>query len=136
MILDVEDQPEFFDLTRELCRFASGGVIAEDNDEGFNIAMLGACSLAVDAQDVNLFNALALRRLVETAGFEVLIGHTPGSLDAEFVGKAALKGEVRLDPFLHPALVEEWERLGWPYQMFLAEQGLSSHMWLAAWRDA
>jgi hypothetical protein len=33
-------------------------------------------------------------------------------------------------------LVEEWERLGWPFQMFLAEQGLSSHMWLAARRDA
>ena len=50
--------------------------------------------------------------------------------------EAALKGEVRLDPFLNRVLVEEWERLGLPFQMFLAEQGLSSHMWLAARRHA
>ena len=24
------------------------------------------------------------------------------------------------------------KHLGWPFQMFLAENGLSSHMWLAA----
>ena len=59
---------------------------------------------------------------------------TPGRLDAEFVREAALKGDVRLDPFLHRVLVEEWERLGWPFQTFLAEQGLSSHMWLVARR--
>jgi aminopeptidase-like protein len=34
MILDLEDQPEFLDLTRELCRFASG-VVADDNEALF-----------------------------------------------------------------------------------------------------
>jgi hypothetical protein len=104
----------------------------DDNDEGINITMLGASSLAVDAKDANLFNAVSLSRLAETAGFEVPIAHTPGRLEAEFVPKAALEGEVRLDPFLHRVLVDEWERLGWPYQMLFADQGLSSHMWLAA----
>src|SRR5580704_3289519 len=117
---------------------APGGlmVLSCPNGEGFDVAMLRAGSLAVDAEHVNLFNPVSLRRLVEAAGFEVLTVHTPGRLDAEFVREAALKGEVRLDPFLHRVLVEEWERLGWPFQMFLAEQGLSSHMWLAARRDA
>ena len=116
---------------------APGGlmVLSCPNGEGFDIAMLGAGSLAVDAEHVNLFNPASLRRLVKAAGFEVLTVQTPGRLDAEFVREAALKGEVRLDPFLHRVLVEEWERLGWPFQMFLAEQRLSSHMWLAARRD-
>jgi 2-polyprenyl-6-hydroxyphenyl methylase/3-demethylubiquinone-9 3-methyltransferase len=117
---------------------APGGVMVLScpNGDGFDIAMLGGGSLAVDAEHVNLFNPVSLRGLVEAAGFEVLIVHTPGRLDAEFVREAALKGEVRLDPFLHRVLVEEWERLGWPFQMFLAEQGLSSHMWLVARRHA
>ena len=58
---------------------------------------------------------------------KVLTVHTPGRLDAEFVDEAALKGEVRLDPFLHRMLPEERERLGWPFQLLLAEQGLSHH---------
>ena len=117
---------------------APGGlmVLSCPNGEGFDIAALGAGSLAVDAEHVNLFNPSSLRRLVESVGFEVLIVHTPGRLDAEFVREAALRGEVKLDPFLQRVLVTEWERLGWPFQMFLAEHGLSSHMWLAARRKA
>ena len=34
MILDLDDTPEFIDLTRELCRFATG-VVADDNDALF-----------------------------------------------------------------------------------------------------
>ena len=113
---------------------APGGllVLSCPNGEGFDIATLGARSIAVDAEHVNLFNPNSLRRLVESAGFEVLIVHTPGRLDAELVREAALKYEIRLDPFLQRVLIDEWERLGWPFQMFLAEHGLSSHMWMAA----
>jgi len=115
---------------------ASGGllVLSCPNGEGFDIATLGARSLAIDPEHINLFNPDSLRRLVESVGFEVLIVHTPGRLDAEFVRDAALRGEVRLDAFLQRVLVTEWERLGWPFQMFLAEHGLSSHMWMAARR--
>jgi SAM-dependent methyltransferase len=117
---------------------APGGlmVLSCPNGEGFDIAMLGARSLAVDAEHVNLFNPDSLSRLVESSGFEVLTVHTPGRLDAEFVREAALKREIRLDSFLERVLVLEWERLGWPFQLFLAEHGLSSHMWLAARRLA
>ena len=64
----------------------------------------------------------------------MLTVHTPGRLDAEFVGEAALNGEVRLEPDLNCVLAEEWERLGLPFQMFLAEQGLSFQLRLAARR--
>jgi SAM-dependent methyltransferase len=115
---------------------APGGllIISCPNGEGFDIATLGTRSLAIDSEHINLFNPDSLRRLVESAGFEVLIVHTPGRLDAEFVRDAALRGEVQLDPFLQRVLVTEWERLGWPFQRFLAEHGLSSHMWMAARR--
>jgi len=88
--------------------------------------------LAVDAEHVNLFNPQSLTSLLENVGFEVLHAHTPGRLDAEFVHDAAIRGEISLDPFLQRVLVDEWETMGWPFQGFLAENGLSSHMWVVA----
>lgn len=109
-------------------------VLSCPNGQGFDIQMLGAKALAVDAEHVNLFNPGSLGRLLERHGFEVLESATPGRLDAEFVREAALKNEVRLDTFLQRVLVDEWDRLGWPFQQFLAAQSLSSHMWIAARR--
>jgi len=117
---------------------APGGllIVSCPNGLGFDIAMLGAGALAVDAEHVNLFNPISLRRLLQDCGFEILKVHTPGRLDAEFVHEAALKGEIMLDPFLQRVLVDEWDEHGWPFQQFIAQQGLSSHMWLAARRPA
>jgi 2-polyprenyl-3-methyl-5-hydroxy-6-metoxy-1,4-benzoquinol methylase len=111
-------------------------VLSCPNGEGFDIATLGARALAVDAEHVNLFNPASLERLVASSGFEVLEVTTPGRLDAEFVRDAALRGEIDLtrDGFLKRVLLDEWDRLGWPFQQFLAAHGLSSHMWLAARR--
>jgi SAM-dependent methyltransferase len=109
-------------------------VLSCPNGEGFDIQALGAKALAVDAEHVNLFNPASLGRLLERHGFEVLESETPGRLDAEFVREAALKGEIALAPFLKRVLVDEWDRLGWPFQQFLAAHGLSSHMWIAARR--
>jgi SAM-dependent methyltransferase len=115
---------------------APGGllVLSCPNGLGFDIATLRDKALAVDAEHVNLFNPASLGGLVRRSGFEVLESETPGRLDAEFVREAALKDEVKLDPFLRRVLVDEWDRLGWPFQQFLAAQGLSSHMWIAARR--
>jgi 2-polyprenyl-6-hydroxyphenyl methylase/3-demethylubiquinone-9 3-methyltransferase len=124
----------FIEGVRQL--LSPGGllVLSCPNGEGFDIAMLGPHSLAVDAEHVNLFNPQALGQLLASTGFELLIAHTPGRLDAEFVRDAALRGDVTLDPFLNRVLLDEWDSLGWPFQQFLAERGLSSHMWLAARR--
>ena len=109
-------------------------VISCPNGEGFDIATLGAESLAIDPEHVNLFNPMSLRFLAQFCGFEILSLQTPGRLDAEFVRNAVLEGRHSLDqePFLKRVLLTEWERLGWPFQQFLAHNGLSSHMWLAA----
>jgi 2-polyprenyl-3-methyl-5-hydroxy-6-metoxy-1,4-benzoquinol methylase len=117
---------------------APGGllVLSCPNGQGFDIAALGEKALAVDVEHVNLFNPGSLAELVRASGFEILEATTPGRLDAEFVRTAALKGEIDLSgqPFLRRVLVDEWDRLGWPFQQFLAANGLSSHMWLAARR--
>ena len=60
-------------------------------------------------------------------------GSAPGAT-SKALREAALAGKIDLsgDPFLKRVLVDEWERLGPPFQRFLAEHGLSSHMWLVA----
>ena len=113
-------------------------VLSCPNGEGFDIAMLGSGSQAVDAEHVNLFRSQSLERLVNSCGFRVMEITTPGRLDAEFVRDAALNGEIDLsaDPFLKRILLDEWDRLGWPFQLFLSRNGLSSHMWLVARRQS
>jgi SAM-dependent methyltransferase len=127
---------QFLEQCRRLVRPGGLLVLSCPNGQGFDVAMLGSGSLAVDAEHVNLFNPRSLGLLVESCGFEVLEVSTPGRLDAEFVHDAIAQGrfDVSHDPFLQRVLVDEWERLGWPFQRFLAEHGLSSHMWLAARR--
>lgn len=110
-------------------------VLTCPNGLGFDVAMLGPKALAVDAEHVNLFNPESLSGLLERCGFTVLEASTPGRLDAELVREVALRGEVKLDPFLRRVLIDEWTRLGWPFQQFLAAHKLSSHMWLVARRQ-
>jgi len=111
-------------------------VLSCPNGMGFDIAMLGPGSQAVDAEHVNLFNPESLSILLGRCGFDVVEATTPGRLDAEIVRDAVIaKGNAAdLDPFLRRVLIEEWDRLGWPFQQFLAASGLSSHMWVAARR--
>ena len=126
----------FLDNALRIVRPGGLLVLSCPNGEGFDIAMLGALSQAVDAEHVNLFNPASLSGLVGRCGFEPLEVTTPGRLDAELVRDAVLAGRHPLggDAFLQRVLVDEWERLGWPFQQFLAAQGLSSHMWIAARR--
>jgi 2-polyprenyl-3-methyl-5-hydroxy-6-metoxy-1,4-benzoquinol methylase/ribosomal protein S27E len=125
--------PSFF-LKAARSKLSKNGllVLSCPNGLGFDIAMLGSSSLAVDAEHVNLFNPTSLSRLLEDIGFEVLHSETPGRLDAEFVRDSALEGKINLDPFLQRVLVDEWDQYGWAFQRFIANQGLSSHMWIVA----
>ena len=59
-----------------------------------------------------------------------------GRLDAELVRDAVLAGKLDLsgNPFLKKVLLDEWERLGGPFQAFLAANGLSGHLRILASR--
>jgi 2-polyprenyl-3-methyl-5-hydroxy-6-metoxy-1,4-benzoquinol methylase len=108
------------------------------NVKGFDVMVLREGSNAVDPEHLNYFHPASLSRLVSGHGFEVLEIQTPGKLDAELVRKRALSGEFDLSgqPFLKHVLLDEWERLGDRFQAWIAESGLSSHMWLVARRAA
>ncbi len=117
-------------------RLRPGGllVLTCPNGQGFDVLVLGPRSDTVDAEHLNYFNPESLRRLVTSAGLDVLEVSTPGELDAQLVRRKALSGEydVSESPFLNRVLVEEWDRLSDPFQDFLAANLLSSHMWLVA----
>lgn len=104
------------------------------NGQGFDIQALGAASNTVDHEHLNYFNPDSLAGLLARCGLEVLESFTPGRLDAELVRNKVLAGEhdISAQPFLKRVLIDEWERLGQPFQDFLAQQGLSSNMWLVA----
>lgn len=115
---------------------APGGllVLTCPSGKGFDVLTLRERSSVIDNEHLNYFNPDSLARLVADCGLAVLEVLTPGRLDAELVRKEALAGGIELDPFLRVVLIERWEELGGPFQQFLAEHGLSSHMWLVARR--
>ena len=109
-------------------------VITCPNGLGFDIQMLGPESTVVDTEHLNYFNPHSMTLLLARAGFEAVEITTPGKLDAELVRKAAQDGRLHasLDPFMKRLLLDDWDRLGQPFQLFLATNGLSSHMWVVA----
>jgi 2-polyprenyl-3-methyl-5-hydroxy-6-metoxy-1,4-benzoquinol methylase len=113
-------------------------VLTCPNVLGFDLQVLGKASHTFDFEHLNYFHPRSLASLVAQHGFETLEVITPGKLDAELVRKAALSGEISLatQPFLQSVLIDEWERLGDAFQDFLANNGLSSHMWLVARKAA
>lgn len=113
-----------------------GGVVflTCPNGRGFEIATLKEHAQSVDPEHLNYFNPGSLSLLLSRKGMEVLEATTPGKLDAEIVRKRVLSGLIDLSaqPFLRRVLVDEWDRLGGVFQRFLAENSLSSHMWIVA----
>jgi 2-polyprenyl-3-methyl-5-hydroxy-6-metoxy-1,4-benzoquinol methylase len=115
---------------------APGGllVLSCPNVKGFDAVVLGPVSDTFDVEHLNYFHPASLAHLLGECGLEVIESLTPGKLDAELVRKKVLGGEASLagQPFLERLLLEEWDRVGTAFQSFLADHGLSSHMWLVA----
>lgn len=128
------------DFIRQCHRLLKPGgllILSCPNGQGFDVQMLQAGSLAVDFPHINLFNPGAMQAMLEELGFAVCTVETPGRLDAEFVRDAALRQEYAIpSPFLQQVLIDEWDRLGWPFQQFLAQNQLSAHMWSVSRKSA
>lgn len=132
----VFDPAAFIAAASRLLRPGGLLVLTCPNGNGFDTQVLGAGSVAVDTEHVNLFNPASLSALLQRLGYEVLEACTPGRLDAELVREAILDGrfDVSGQPFLQQVLVDEFDRLGGPFQQFLAAQSLSGNMRLIARR--
>jgi SAM-dependent methyltransferase len=104
------------------------------NVKGFAISSLGVASGSFDHEHLNYFHPRSLSHLAERCGLEVLETLTPGELDADIVRRHALDGSLDLSgsPFLQEVLIDRWDELGGPFQKFLAQHSLSSHLWLVA----
>lgn len=109
-------------------------IITCPNGEGFDVVTLGTVSDTVDHEHLNYLSPQSLGMLLEKSGFEVLSALTPGKLDAELVRNKIIEGSFSIDnsPFLKRVLVDDWEKLGQPFQQFLKENLLSSNMLLIA----
>lgn len=106
------------------------------NGKGFDIECLGNQSDTVDHEHLNYFNPQSISSLLNDCGFKVLEIVTPGRLDTELVRNKILAGvfDVSGQPFLKKVLMDDWERLGNAFQQFLADNQLSSNLWVAASR--
>lgn len=102
------------------------------NGKGFDINVLKERSQAIDSEHVNLFNTNSISLLLSKLNFETIDVFTPGRLDAEIVRDEAIKNGFKLDPFLKKILIDSWDELGWSFQKFIAENKMSSHMWVVA----
>lgn len=111
-------------------------VLSCPNVRGFGIAEIGVASGSVDHEHLNYFHPESLGSLVASCGLDVIETLTPGRLDADLVRGAVERGEVDLAdrPFLQEVLIRRWDELGDAFQDFLAEHGMSSHLWLVARR--
>ena len=124
----------FLKHCRRLIRGAGLLVVTCPNVRGFDVSTLGMLSNTFDHEHLNYFHPDSLALLLRQCGFEVLSLETPGELDADLVRGHVLNGGLRLEgqPLLKTVLLERWEELGPPFQRFLKEHRLSSHMWVVA----
>lgn len=109
-------------------------VLTCPNVQGFDVLTLRERSSAVDHEHLNYFNPESLAALAARCGLDVVETSTPGRLDAELVHDAAVSGHVELTGFLRLVLLDRWDELADPFQRFLAEHRLSSHLWVVAQR--
>ena len=113
-------------------------VLTCPNIDGFDMKVLGSNAPSIDHEHLNYFSPDSIRILVEKVGFKILEISTPGNLDAELVRQKVLSQEFNLDghPFLKEILINNWESLGEPFQKFLADNTLSSNMWVVAQKNS
>jgi 2-polyprenyl-3-methyl-5-hydroxy-6-metoxy-1,4-benzoquinol methylase/ribosomal protein S27E len=125
---------EFIEHCRRLLGSAGLLVVTCPNIRGFDVSTLGMLSNTFDHEHLNYFYPESLAGLMQRCGFEVVDLQTPGELDVDLVRKQIVCGAYRVDdqPFLRQVLLDRADELGGPFQRFLAENRLSSHMWAVA----
>lgn len=110
-------------------------MLTTPNIKGFDLLVGGRGANNINGPNhINYFNIDSIRLLLDSAGFETIEVLTPGKLDAELVRNQIVNGrmDVSNNPFLKQILVDKWDEVGDAFQKFLADNKLSSHMWVVA----
>ncbi len=104
--------------------------------DGFDIQVLWQDSRSImPPYHLNFLSRDGMEKVFRQAGFEKVQILTPGRLDVEIVRRSIERG---LDPALsrfEKLLLSRGEETLAAFQMFLADNGLSSHVWIIAYRD-
>ena len=131
VIEHVHSPAEFLADLRALAR--PGGLVLVTGlcGTGFDILTLGPDSKAVSPpHHLNFLSRAGVSALLARVGLDEIAFLTPGQLDVDIVRNTKLPA----DPFLAHLLGDGSETQRAAFQRFLAENGLSSHMWVLARR--
>lgn len=123
---------EFLTSARKLLSDSGVLVLSFPSSAGFDISLLGANSSAVDLEHVNLFNPYSIDILLGQTGFRVLDCFSPGRLDVELVRKVGGSLDLDFGNFLNRIVYSTDLTVRENFQRFLAENCLSSHLWVVA----
>lgn len=99
---------------------------------GYDIKILKEKSGHISHVHLNYFTEDSISRLLQKTGFDILEISTPGKLDVEIVRKAIISGQIEPDGFTKYICIDKYDELGEKFQLFLAENKLSSHMAVVA----
>jgi hypothetical protein len=101
--------------------------------DGFDIRLLWDKSQSImPPYHLNFLSKQGIRDLFKRVGFRTCEIRTPGRLDVEIVANALQRGEqVQLSKF-ESKLLNSDQKTRTSFQEFLADNGLSSHVWVIA----
>lgn len=101
---------------------------------GFDVEVLGLNSSAFQHEHLNYFTPSSIEMLLTQNGFHEVNVSTPGKLDVDIVKKYFDDDTADLNEqkFLRRMLSKSNSNLMEAFQNFLADHGLSSHMWVEA----
>lgn len=136
VIEHVHSIAEFLSEMRALAK--PGGLVLATGlcGTGFDIMTLGVRAKAVSPpHHLNFLSRDGVSALLANRGLEEVAFLTPGQLDVDIVRNTlAQHDDAVTEPFLRALLTEANDSQRAAFQTFLADNGLSSHMWILARR--
>jgi 2-polyprenyl-3-methyl-5-hydroxy-6-metoxy-1,4-benzoquinol methylase len=103
------------------------------NGEGFDVTFLGKKSNTIDHEHLNYFNTHSIKVLLKKSGYSALEVFTPGKLDLSIIENYVNnKSVVIKDPFYQKVFNKKNQKLKNNFQDFIANNNLSSSMFVVA----
>jgi 2-polyprenyl-3-methyl-5-hydroxy-6-metoxy-1,4-benzoquinol methylase len=103
------------------------------NGDGFDVKFLGKKSNTIDHEHLNYFNTNSIKILLKKSGYKALEVFTPGKLDISIIESHVKNKKITLkDPFYQKVFNKKNQKLKNNFQDFIANNNLSSNMFVVA----